>query len=81
MGAGLCLAGCCRSGLRHLPETACQGRRITEIISVIYSLFITTKKVCFFKDKNCTKCLLSKSHSSMSSSHDIDKIAISAWKM
>lgn len=60
--------------------TTCQGHRITEIISEVLSLFITTKKV-LFKDKNCTKCLLSKSHSSMSNSPDIDKIAISAWKM
>lgn len=60
--------------------TTCQRRRITEIISEVLSLFITTKKM-LFKDKNCIKCLLSKSHSSMSNSHDIDKIAISAGKM
>lgn len=55
---------------------------ITEIISEVLSLFITReKKKVLFKGKNCMKCVLSNSHSSMSNSHDIDKIAISAWKM
>lgn len=82
-GAELCLAGCCRNqGWETCLKQLAKDRE-TEIISEVLSLFITTKKKksAFFEDKNCTKCLLSKFHLSMSSSHDIDKIAISAWKM
>jgi len=42
----------------EMVATTCQRRRITEIISKVLSLFITTKKV-LFKDKNSMKCLLS----------------------
>lgn len=69
------------AGLRNLPQTVCQGHRNGNNFWGLHLFITTKKKKCFLKDKNCTKRLLSKFHLSMSSSHDIDKIAISAWKM